>query len=377
MRVLIDGFWWSHGPPSNRMVLHEMTRTWAERHPGDELVVATPRPRPGTAPPSQLGPSVSEARTLLRLHPAVNAVEMPVIARRVDADVVLAHNFAVPRRASAVYLYDVIFQTHPEWFTWTERRYFSLMPRAARRAAVVFTATHAERRRILAHNPGLAPVVVTGLAPPEALSDRPTAAPTLGLTPGRFVLTVGRLNARKNLARTAEAALLSGAVSPDCPLVVVGGRSGKAPEGGERIAAAEAAGLVVSAEGVTTAELAWLYRHCRAFVYLSLAEGYGLPPVEASTLGAPVVVSDLEVFRETLGPSATFVDPTDVPAAASAIGEVIAHPTPRPPARPPTWAAIVDVIRERLHELVDAPTGTWTSPAPAALASASPAGSRR
>ncbi len=58
----------------------------------------------------------------------------------------------------------------------------------------------------------------------------------------------------------------------------------------------------------------WLYSRCAAFLFPSRYEGFGLPPLEAACLGAPVVVSDIQPMREIFGDEFHYVDP-DVPAA--------------------------------------------------------------
>ena len=64
--------------------------------------------------------------------------------------------------------------------------------------------------------------------------------------------------------------------------------------------------------------------NCALFCFLSLGEGYGLPPVEAAYFGARVLVSDIPVFRENLGGAAEYVDPNDVSAISNAITDLLA-----------------------------------------------------
>jgi len=73
---------------------------------------------------------------------------------------------------------------------------------------------------------------------------------------------------------------------------------------------------------VTDAELAGLYKGAAALVYPSLTEGFGLPPLEAMRLGAPVIASDIEVFREVLGGGATFVRLGDGASWEKALAEI-------------------------------------------------------
>lgn len=59
---------------------------------------------------------------------------------------------------------------------------------------------------------------------------------------------------------------------------------------------------------VTRKQKVFLYKHCVAFLFLSTCEGFGLPILEAQSLGAPVIASDMDVFREVAGSGAAFVD---------------------------------------------------------------------
>ncbi|HEV2765421.1 MAG TPA: glycosyltransferase family 1 protein, partial [Pyrinomonadaceae bacterium] len=74
---------------------------------------------------------------------------------------------------------------------------------------------------------------------------------------------------------------------------------------------------------VSDEDLRALYTSCRAFVYPSLYEGFGLPPLEAMACGAPVVASRIAALAETTGKAALLVPPSDVGALAEAVGRVL------------------------------------------------------
>jgi glycosyltransferase involved in cell wall biosynthesis len=93
-------------------------------------------------------------------------------------------------------------------------------------------------------------------------------------------------------------------------------------------AVAERAGLCVGRDVVFLSdvgpELVSLYDDAAAFLSLSWRESFGMPALEAAARGVPVVVSGWGAAREVLGDAATYVDPTDIVAAAGALVTAIA-----------------------------------------------------
>lgn len=347
MRILIDGYWWAEGPISNRMVLLEIVRQWIDDYPDDELLIATPSVADLDCFADR-GRHVRFVRTHLRTHPAINVIELPMLRRLKHADSILSFNFASPSKRSIVFLHDVMFQSNPEWFTKAERAYFAGMPLLAPGARAVITTSQTERERITRCNPRLKRVVACGLSVSQSLLRAPPLEPDLPLRPNSFLLAVSRLNVRKNLAPTMRAVLQSGFLSRSCPLVVVGESSGRF-EGLAGFHDAIAAGLVLVTGSVTEAEMNWLYRNCRLFICLSLDEGFGLPPVESAILGSPVLVSDIAVFKETLGDYATFVSPHDEVAIAGEIRRLLTGEQPQRHYVPgATWHTVCKVIRTEL-----------------------------
>jgi glycosyltransferase involved in cell wall biosynthesis len=279
---------------------------------------------------------VDEARTQLpaRMHivpthvrpQGVSAIiELPAIGRRLDVDVIVTHNFTPLFGKSAVFVHDLMFVAHPEWFTAKELAYFRLMPMSLPRATWVLTSSTAEAARIttLARKHPAVSAIGLGLSRglSAATARRPDGAE--GLTD--FLLAVGRLNVRKNLGAAIDAAIASGVATPDAPLLIVGEPAGKSATLPDSAAAAVASGAVRFLGFIDDDELSWLYSHARVFLFLSLDEGFGMPTLEALQFGARVVASDIPAFREILGDRARYVDPHDVGEAARAIGEAFAE----------------------------------------------------
>ncbi|GAA2164308.1 glycosyltransferase family 1 protein [Pedococcus bigeumensis] len=351
MRLLLDGFWWKSGPPSGRLVLQSIVRTWIERWPADELLLAVPRAEVAEVR-AELGAAVRVIPLRLRPQAVAAALELPVLARRHHADLVLAHNYAPVFGRRAVFLHDVLFMTNPDWFTRAERAYFWPMAPLAARADLVLTSSRSEAARIADNVPAVQAVPV-GLGVADLIMRSPGTRPAAVSGDEPFVLSVGRLNVRKNLARTIEAAGLSSSITPQRPLLVVGAAQGKADETSPAVERAVAEGTVRFLGHVSDDELAWLYRRADLFVFLSLDEGFGLPPIEARACGTRVLASDIPVLRETMGEDATYVDPTDVEAIAATMDDCLSAPVgpASPPAASYHWSTTVDAIREALEPI--------------------------
>jgi glycosyltransferase involved in cell wall biosynthesis len=372
VKILVDGYWWVEGPTSNRMVLHEVVRRWAIDYPDDQLILAVPSDAKASIPAPE---GVQVVRTRLRVHPAINFLELPVIAGRRCADAILAFNFAANSTTGVVFLHDVLFQSNPEWFTGVERAYFSAMPVLARRASSVITSSRAERSRICRYNPRLRRVVSSGLSVASSFDAVEPTDPGLQLSDGKYLLCVGRLNVRTNLAVTLRAALRSGVLSKDFPLVVVGELSGRITRLDDEFRSAIAAGTLRIVGSVTDTHLKWLYHHCALFACLSLDEGFGLPPVEAASVGCRVLASDIAVFRETVGPHATFVDAADVDAIADAIRDIVLRqPSARLTGYGPahSWSDVCAAIRSELVSVSGSPRMRGPEPTARELAVSPP-----
>lgn len=348
MRVLFDAFWWVEGPTANRTVMRDMVFAWAEEFPADQIVLAVRR--------GHVAATIREldSRALIaevvgtRLWPqgVSNAVELPLLARQTRADLTLTHNFSPLFGRSAVFIHDLMFEDAPEWFSQKELAYFKLMTILARRASVVLTSTSAEATRIARVAPRVDHVVPVGLAVGSAMSGVDAVRPD-GVMDSPFLLTVGRLNARKNLGRALEAAVASDFVAAGGRVLVVGSGeySGVESELPHDIQAHVRAGRVFFLGRVSDAELKWLYGHAAALIYASLDEGFGLPPVEAAQFGCPVVVSDLTVFRETTEGRAVFVDPMDIDSIRRGIDSAASSRAEARVRADYTWSSVVEAMR--------------------------------
>ncbi len=215
---------------------------------------------------------------------------------------------------NALLLHDVAGLRHPEWYsrgyaTWQRR----VIPAVARRARAVITVSEFSRTEIaetLGLDPDAIHVIPGGVGAqfsPEC--DPGPAARALGLE-RPYVLTLATSNPRKNRSALAAAARALAADGVD--LVAAGGaRSYMRPD--------PSAPEVHELGYVPEQLLPGLYAGARAFVLVSLHEGFGLPCLEAMAAGVPVVAANRAALPETCAGAALMVDPDDGRAVARAI----------------------------------------------------------
>ena len=213
---------------------------------------------------------------------------------------------------NVVCIYDAAAVRHPEWYSPAYARYQRhVLPRLARRARLVITASRFAREELLdvlgadPERTHIVPLGVSGHFRPDADPGPARAAFDLGRP---YVLTVGSLIARKNfgaLAHAAEALRREG-------LDLVAAGSGRGYMRAD-------ASVVRELGHVDQSLLPGLYAGAAAFVLPSLHEGFGLPVLEAMASGVPTVVSDRGALPEVAGDAALFVDPDDGPGIAEAI----------------------------------------------------------
>jgi glycosyltransferase involved in cell wall biosynthesis len=231
-----------------------------------------------------------------------------------------------PRVVSVVTILDVIYASHPEAHTFTRRLGMRLLvPRAARRADRVITISRAAAEDIsgtLGVPSDSIDVVYLGgkTVGPATPVDELRKRLRLGASP--VVLSVSARRPHKNLPRLLEAfAALDGTRAP---LLVLPGYP--TPFEGELVERARSLGIserVRFLDWVPDEDLEGLYRAATCFVFPSLAEGFGIPVLEAMERGVPVACSNTSSLPEVAGDAARYFDPVDVAEIAAAIEELI------------------------------------------------------
>jgi glycosyltransferase involved in cell wall biosynthesis len=230
---------------------------------------------------------------------------------------------------TAITIHDVVPWTHPETLTPRGVRWHKAMAaRAYKYADAVVTDTHAVAQQLAEYFDFGERVRVVSAAVGTALKvpdDADERAERLGL-PERYLLAVGTLEPRKGLEPLIRSLALP--QTGDIPLLIVG------PEGWGEIDVPSIAASAGLAEGRVTAigylsdeDLATVLSRATVFVFPSLAEGFGLPVLEAMSLGTPVIHSDDAAVLEVASDAGITVDRLDAAGyserIADAIGQVV------------------------------------------------------
>ena len=198
----------------------------------------------------------------------------------------------------------------------------ALVPAARRADRIVASSacTRDDVLKLLPVEPARVVVVPGGIDPifePKPAAEVDARLAPLGLRAGEYVLFLGTIEPRKNLGRLLHAVERAG--SEIGPLVLAGERGWN--NAGIRHAVARLArdGRVRDLGYVPDDLRVALYAGARVFVYPSLYEGFGMPPLEAMACGTPVLTSNVSSLPEVMGDAALFVDPEDVSALASGL----------------------------------------------------------
>jgi glycosyltransferase involved in cell wall biosynthesis len=244
-------------------------------------------------------------------------------------DIIHANNYFCPRglrHARLVYtLYDLVYVEHPEFTTEANRLVcFNGVFEASLRADMIISISEYSKRHFLAIFPHYPSDQVRVLHPASRFSLTDGVDEKAGrvkkLPPEGFWLSVGTLEPRKNLRRLLQAyARLRHEGLTELPLAMAGGKGWLEEDLPAYIASLDIKNDVHLLGYVSDVQLRWLYRHCFAFLYPALFEGFGMPVLEAMSLGAAVITSNVTSLPEITGDATLSVTPEDVDALAEAM----------------------------------------------------------
>ena len=264
----------------------------------------------------------------------------PLLLTRARADLFHSPYVVLPllaRTRMVMTMHDLIYELHPEYRprNYLQRLYFPITRLGTRRADLVFTVTESSSRDIQAYyrlNRECIQVIGNAVDPTFRRENDPARLAAVreryGL-PEHFMLTVGAGRPYKNVETLVEAfARLDPSLAP--ALVIGGELDRRFPDGvGARIQALNVASRVIRPGMIREADLPVVYSLADVFVFPSLVEGFGLPPLEAMACGTPVLASTTPAVSEVVGDAALAFDARDPEQLATVLRRSLVDTTLR------------------------------------------------
>jgi glycosyltransferase involved in cell wall biosynthesis len=260
---------------------------------------------------------------------------VPLALRRARVDLFHAPHYVVSplvRTPFVVTIHDCIHLRFPQYLPGrgAARYAWTMMRSSARRSRRILTVSEASREDIveLLHIPA-GKIEVIHNAIDEQLVALATGEDVARVREryqlhAPFVMYTGNIKPHKNIDRLIEAfSLLRERQGTDVKLVIIGDEISKYPNLRRLVHRHKLDKHVRFLGFVPDATLAGLYRLAALFVFPSLYEGFGLPPLEAMALGTPVVVSNVSSLPEVVGDAAVLIDPHSAEAIASGMHRVL------------------------------------------------------
>lgn len=287
----------------------------------------------------QLGPNF---RTVLEPSPNYSfreQIHVPWVLHRERPDVFHAPHYVLPpavRCRSVVTIHDCIHLMFPQYLPNKAAYAYARasMWNAVRRSHRILTVSEASKRDIL-HFFNVPPekVVVVYNSIDERFWVEPKEEDVARVRERyqldhQFVLYVGNIKPHKNLVRLIEAfdELRKRGGYDELKLLIIGDEISKLPALRRAVHSHKLHKHVRFLGYLPDDTLAILYRLAAVFVFPSLYEGFGLPPLEAMASGAPVVTSNVSSLPEVAGDAAVLVDPYDVGSIVDGMSRVLTDP---------------------------------------------------
>jgi len=332
MRIAVDAHLVGTRETGNETYVVNLSRALASIDTTNEYRLCTHNP--ALLPAELLRPSNF---TALRVRPALSLVRIPLSMPYLswkDGHDLLHVNYIAPPISpcpTVVTIHDISYEFFPQFFSPRDRILLStLVPISARRAAKIIAVSNNTKRDIIERY-GIEEdrIVVTYEAPDPAFAQVPDEQLLRRLRgeygiADDFLLAVGNLQPRKNLLRVVEAFAdlrQSGAIRHQ--LVIAGQAFWRESEISRRVEDRHIGEHVVFTGYVPQEHLVLLYNAAAVFLYPSLYEGFGLPPLEAMACGTPVIASNTSSVPEVVGEAALLVDPHRTDELAQAILDLL------------------------------------------------------
>lgn len=266
------------------------------------------------------------------------------------ADLVLRAVKSVHGARVVVLIHDTIPADHPQFSrTGVPKAFADRLAAVSAHADLVVHPAQCTRVGTVAHLARLGPVPHGVVAPLGVTLAKPEPH-GLGSTKPPYFVALGTIEPRKNLGLLVQVwQALQATDGPMPHLYIVGNRGWAEPAVFAELDRLVECGTVTILHELNDGAVVTLLQGAEALLFPSLAEGYGLPPIEAAALGVPVIAMTLPVVVETLQDYPVYLDTTEVYAWVDAINHQMKHQGQRRDANryirvPPSWPDHFDLV---------------------------------
>ena len=332
MKVGIDAKWFFRGNPSGKIVITNLLKELIHNFPKDQFYVFLDKRDKVFEFPFKAN-NVKIIYVWGRINLLSNVLIIPIVARKYNIDVFMFQYFPpfISNFKRIAFIHDVIIKSNPEYFTLWERLYFLPLKALTKRAHAVCTVSQNERKRLikLSYSDQKNIYVIN-----NAVSDSFDSRANLNLNkinkvieeyqlPEKYLLYVGRLNQRKNIETLLKA--INYLKNKEIKLICAGKIDWKMFDIKSKIIELGIKNRVILTGFIEDEKLPYLYSLSTVFCYISLDEGFGLPPLEAMKSGVPTVVAKSGSLPEICGPAGSYVSPYDEIQVANVIDELLTN----------------------------------------------------
>lgn len=333
MRVALNGLLLQHPATGMGQYLRELVAAMRALAPGDDFAFLAPQPDASAPAPVLFTPTYSHQEHFAKLE--FEHIAFPRAAQKNRFDLAHVPHFGpplFPTIPTVVTIHDLIPLVLPAYRgALNVRLYTKLAGLAAQRARAILADSEASARDIEKHlHIPRAKIHVVSLAAhsrfqPNITNDELKRVRAKYKLPEHFVLYLGGFDVRKNVAQLIQA--FAKCALRDTKLVL----AGKLPEHASaffpdprRMASENKISARVHYTGfVAEADKPALYALARVFLYPSVYEGFGLPPLEAMACGTPVISSDGGSLPEVIGDAGILLSPHEANAWANALATLL------------------------------------------------------
>ena len=245
------------------------------------------------------------------------ALEFPKIIMKYDIDVAHYQYISplVKRCKEIVTVHGLLFLDYPQYFPLSYRiKNKFLFERSSKRADILLTVSEFSKEEIVKHfgiDRDKITVTPNAVLPVEKNIDLPNIYDKVGSE--KYIFTVGRIEPRKNFHLLLKAFIEMGLYKDGYKLVIIGAADLNYDEYYQyydALTREEKESIVMDV--ATFPELVSMYKHASLFVFPSLAEGFGIPPLEAIEYGCPLLCSNATAMAEFGIPSEFLFNPKDI-----------------------------------------------------------------